>query len=210
MQRVDPGRVAIFGASGSGKSTLARKLIEGQDRVIIFDVMHEYSGQVVSRPLELMEKLAAAGEKPYRIVYRPPQMSDREKELSDLVPYLFAVQRPYKEGKWNNSLCLVVEEMSLSYANLQRPSEKDAFAEICMTGRHYGIGVIGISQRPADVSKKFMDNASELYCLRQGSHASISTLGKVIGPRATELADLEVGNYLYFKNGELTEGRAAA
>ena len=64
-------------------------------------------------------------------------------------------------------MTLVVEEMNLSFPVAGGVHKCTGFAEICSRGRHYGIDVIGASQRIAEVDTRFRGNCTESVVLRQ-------------------------------------------
>lgn len=204
MQQVDPRRIAIFGASGTGKSTRVRQLIAERERVIVYDVLHEYKGHIVTSLVDVMEAVKAAWGKPFKIVYRPAIGTDREKELHNLSMALFRVQEPYKAGQWKHPVTLVVEEMSTCYNVSQRPPERDGFGELCSMGRHYGIGVIGVSQRPAQVGTNFRGNVSETYGFRLAENTDIQYFRQKFGSAvAASMPDLAVGECQFLKDGQV-------
>jgi len=184
MQQIDPGRTAVYGASGTGKTTLVKQLVAKVPRAIIYDVKHEYSGfQMVTNMVDLMQAIKAKWASDFKIIYRPPIGTDREKELNDLSNRLFQLQAPYKDedNPFWLPITLVVEEMSLCYRNVIRPADRDGFGELCSLGRASGIGVIGVTQRPAQVGGNFKGNLSATYAFRLEDVNDIDVLRKKHG-----------------------------
>lgn len=142
--------IAVMGATGSGKSTFVKQLIAEARRLLVWDAMSEYSqGEVVSSMSALHVALSNAGRtKPFRIVFRPTfDDTIRQRQFEVFCSLAHAV----------GSLTLVVEELRFVTTPSRAPA---AWAKVTMTGRHKGLRVIGISQRPASIDKDFLGNAT--------------------------------------------------
>lgn len=160
--------ICIFGKRGSGKSTLAKKLLRGKSRVIVFDPLGEYSGRLVSDPLELFKTIRRA--KRFFIVYRP---TDARKEF----PWIARIA--YEIGE----LCLVAEEISWAIS----PAKMDPRIEILIRmGRHKGVELIGISRRPAEVNRDLTANAGTIHIFRTTEPRDIKYFRDLLGRDAAE------------------------
>jgi len=140
--------ILIFGKRGSGKSYLANKLIENEQRVLVFDTLGEYTEGVV---FEDYEKFAGFWRvmyrQPYRLIYRPLKPDQEIEQIAELV---------YTIG----NICFVVEEIDC-YCTAYQISE--SFAHVVQRGRHKNITLIGITQRPYGINRLLTSQAKEIY-----------------------------------------------
>jgi DNA helicase HerA-like ATPase len=200
---------AIFGARGSGKSTLARRLIGSAERVIFFDPIGDHARELGIPQARGLDRLAERmrGRASFRLAFHPPPGREIEAldHLSRLV--LDRVQKPYFEGRSAREILLVVEEINLAYC---APLDPDwpSFTRVCLQGRHYGVNVIGITQRPKLVHPNFRDNAAETYILRlEGAddrQAVISRIGREHAETINRLGDHE---WIRVHKGQVEQGR---
>jgi DNA helicase HerA-like ATPase len=173
------GRIGIWGASGSGKSAYTKRRIKTARRVVVFDPLDEYGFKRVSR-LDDVRRAMIADPHIFKVSYVPPAGKEPA-ALSGLCNLLMRAQKPYKDTGKGQGITLVIEEMNLSFPVAGGAQKCPGFAEICSRGRHYGIEVIGISQRIAEVSTRFRGNCTETVVFRQK------------GPRDQEAAAAELG-----------------
>lgn len=200
----------ICGRRGSGKSTRAEILARSHRATIAFDPTDEYRGFGYTRCAslgELRDAMARSWRKGFRLAYVPP--GGREAQaLHHLSGLLFAAQRPYYEGRSKRLLCTVVDEMALSYPASRLPDGMAGFQRVVNVGRHYGLEVIGVSQRPAEVSPTFRGNAAETYIYPLHSATDRATVLQMIGrEHDAVLRALEPHRFLHFMDGKVKTGR---
>jgi|SRR5579883_235726 len=163
--------VAVFGRRGSGKTTRTRALVEGCPAVICFDPLGQWSREFGYCPvgnLSLLHSLLREGwSSGFKIAFTP-DAPDYPAALHELSTYLWHVQQPYERGRLRRKLTLVVEEMNLSVPVHALPAAQRGFLQLVLQGRHRGIEIIGVSQRPALVSADFRANVSETYVFALG------------------------------------------
>lgn len=210
MQGKDATRIGVYGASGSGKSTLVKTMLKSDHRQIVFDPMDEYTAYGYRRfeKLPVMGKaLAKAWGKGFRFCYVPP--ANREPvALHQLARMLKAMQSDYKANRDKRKITLIVEELNLSFPVTSLPQELAGFSDICSRGRHYGINIIGITQRPAEVNTRFRGNLEGQYIFRLAEHNDISAIQKTLGPEgAAEVKALAQHEYIHFVNGNREKGK---
>lgn len=204
----------VAGMKGQGKTALSDFLARDRARIVVFDVLGEYQGKGYVRAHSIGEvlKLIRKGwKRGYRIAYFP----SREKmpfQLDELSGLLLRVQEPYfktPDGKEPPipKVLFIVEEMRWSY-NHAAAAQYSNFATIMTLGRHYGLDVIGTTQRIAEVSPNFRGCCDVRFFFAQEEHTDITTITKMIGPKnRAALMGLQVHEYLRLYRNQLSKGR---
>lgn len=202
------GRIGIWGRSGSGKSTYAKRLIKGRKRIVVFDPLSEYGGAgfKVVHTVDAVRRAMRADWRGFRIAIVPSAGSE-PRTLSSLCKLLMAAQQPYKETGKGAGVTLVVEEMSLSFPVSGGAQKAPGFAQVCSMGRHYGIEVIGISQRIAEVATRFRGNCTETVVLRQKGPRDLDAAAAELGVGRAQVEALGRLEYLHEKDGKITPGK---
>jgi len=138
----------IMGKRGSGKSYLAKKMIQAASRLLVYDPMGEYfGGVVVDDFLELRDFWLKVYRGRFRIIYRP---IDAEAEFAPICRLAWACE----------NLTFLIEEVQ-TFCNPR--SICTDFKAIIAKGRKKEIEVIGVTQRPAEISKLLTSQAKEMY-----------------------------------------------
>jgi hypothetical protein len=199
------GRAFITGKSGSGKSNTAsvvvERLLSGGYPVLIVDSDGEYYG--LKEEFELLhagadeecdiqvepehaEKLASlALEENVPIVLDVSGYLDdgvRSELVLEVARHLFA-----KEKKLKKPFLLLIEECHEYIpegGGLDRTGEM--LVKVGKRGRKHGLGVAGISQRPADVKKDFITQCDWLVWHRLTWENDTKVVGRILG---SEYAD---------------------
>ena len=208
------GRIGVWGRSGSGKSTYVKRLIRGRRRLVIFDPLAEYGPELAIRSVEHrradslddVRKAIASDWTGFRVAYVPPAGKEAQ-ALSALSKLLMAAQKPFKDGRSRMGLTLVVEEMNLSFPVSGGAQKAPGFADICSRGRHYGIEVIGVSQRIAEVATRFRNNCTETVVLAQKGPRDIDAAAAEIGGDRRLVTGLQNLEYIHEKAGQITRGK---
>lgn len=108
------------------------------------------------------------------------------------------------QDEWQ--ITLVIEEMNPGYPAQALPAHFHGMARVCNQGRHYGVNVIGVTQRPALVSATFRGNISEAYIFPlswgEDKNAILQMLGREHADGLTRLQDYRC---LHWRNGHVTE-----
>lgn len=207
--------VGVWGGRGSGKSTCVKELVRDRDRLIVFDPIGDWERERGYKGVKDFSALLLALKKNwsqgFRFVMTSPRGQDPRALLERLSMILFRVQEPYFHGKDRRKITLVVEEMALSYPERTLGAKERSFMELCNLGRHYGVEIIGISQRVAEVKKNFVGNCAEHYFFRMGAAIDAQTATQFIGSRHKEaLTGLRDHEYLRFSRGNVERGRNRA
>jgi hypothetical protein len=200
------GRGFVTGKSGSGKSNtasvIAEELLEAGFPLLIVDTDGEYYGLK-----EEYEMLHAGADEECDIQIGPEhaeQMATLALEenvpiILDVSGYLdedvadellrkVARQLFVKEKKMKKPFLLVVEEVHEYIPEGGGVGETgNLLIKIGKRGRKHGLGILGISQRPADVKKDFITQANWLVWHRLTWDNDTKVVGRIIDTEYTEL-----------------------
>ncbi|MBQ8671617.1 MAG: hypothetical protein IJ525_03745 [Alphaproteobacteria bacterium] len=202
-QITDSRRVGIFGASGSGKTTKALTLVAKCQRLIVFDALDDFVGKFrrFTSLDDLKSYLIKNYVKGFRVAYVPPYGSEI-KALSDLSKFIRELQTGFKIQQHNAKITLFVDELNLSFPlGLTRKKPDNGFGFLCNQGRHYGVNLIGVSQRMSLVDMPFRANLSDLYIFRLADWNDVKTAISMLGtPYKGGILNLQ--NYKYYYKNE--------
>jgi hypothetical protein len=186
-----PGVVAFIGASRMGKSEGAKELLRGRRGLVLVwspleptDRYAQYLGAVVVRTLGAVIAAIRAGCK--RVVLWP--MPGTAKEWQARFELFCTVARSCKGA------AVMVDELSLVTTASHAPH---AWRNLCCSGMHDGILVVGSAQRPAQIDKDFLDNCTEVRCYRLGTLRSAVAVAEVIHCEPRDLLVLPKYHYLH-------------
>jgi hypothetical protein len=153
--------IAVMGASGTGKSSYIKgELLKRYDRLLVWSPLEDtddyggFSGGVVVRS-RITELVANVQGDARAIVYQPTG----DKKAVDRQFDAFC-RIAWEMGQGTKVL---VEELS----GVTMPSwSPPAWRKLSTAGRHKGLTVIGVAQRPANIDKDFLGNCTEIRCYR--------------------------------------------
>jgi len=207
------GRSFITGKSGSGKSNTASVVIEnllsnGYPAMIV-DVDGEYYGLK-----EEYEILHAGADDECDIVVSP----EHAEKIADLaleqnVPIILDVSGYLEEETANELLLEVVRQLFAKEKRLKKPfllvveecheyipegggmdETGKMLIKVGKRGRKHGLGIVGISQRPADVKKDFITQCDWLCWHRLTWDNDTKVVGRILGSKyANAVEDLGDG-----------------
>lgn len=197
-------RLGVFGASGSGKSYRAKQLTAGLRRVIFFDPLGDFvtGSKVFTNYDNLVKFLLSNWTTGFRISYRP-EFGNEVAELDRLSKMLVLLQYGYGCVHWGK-LTLVVDELDEGFpSGITQKNPKNGFAYLCKRGRHFGINLIGCSQRTAQVDVCFRGNLTGLYLFRHVDPIDTEKALQMLGREyAADFRNLNDREYIY-KSGAL-------
>lgn len=206
-------QIFIAGAKGWGKSTLARELTGRDKRRIVLDPSGDWerSGLAgTSRLSVVSETIARNWQRGFAIVYRAPVGSENV-ELARLAMLLHAylVERGLYRRRASDELTVIVDEMADAYSTADQQSRACRWTrKMVAQGRHWGVSLVGISQRPQDVSAQFRDLSDEYYAFAlhsdTGQRAVIDAMGRANGAAYLSLGKHE---YLAKRAGVVSRGK---
>ncbi|MDJ1434115.1 DUF87 domain-containing protein [Halostagnicola sp. A-GB9-2] len=206
------GRGFVTGKSGSGKSNtasvIAEELLEAGYPLLIVDTDGEYYGLK-----EEYEMLHAGADEECDIQIGPEHAEQMASlALEENVPVILDVsgyldedvasellretarQLFVKEKKLKKPFLLVVEEVHEYIPEGGGMGETGKLLiKIGKRGRKHGLGILGISQRPADVKKDFITQANWLVWHRLTWENDTKVVGRIIDSEYSELVS-ELGD----------------
>ncbi|OAQ54452.1 hypothetical protein HTG_02570 [Natrinema mahii] len=207
------GRGFVTGKSGSGKSNtasvIAEELLEAGYPLLIVDTDGEYYGLK-----EEYEMLHAGADEECDIQIGPEHaeqmatiaLEENVPVILDVSGYLdsdvadellreVARQLFVKEKKLKKPFLLVVEEVHEYIPEGGGVGETgNLLIKISKRGRKHGLGILGISQRPADVKKDFITQANWLVWHRLTWDNDTKVVGRIIDTEYSDLvSDLDDG-----------------
>lgn len=173
----DAEAFAIYGRRKSGKSHLTKKLIKNHKRILVFDPMNEYGKlrgwKSVFSVDEMHEVACAKWNTGFKIAFNVDK--NYQEELHRMSAVIWTMQKAA-----TRKILIVVEEMNLGYP----PNVKDAyfgFPKLVMQGRHRGVEIIGITQRPNAVNRNFRSNCAASYFFPLEDEEDIKIIQRKVG-----------------------------
>jgi len=173
--------IFVSGQRGSGKTTWVKRYLENLDRFILWDFLAEYDqGKRFENIQDFLEHCEA---------------------LSEHGGFLDVVLNPIDETSFPffcraalplGNLYVIVEELDVVARANWAPIE---FQAMVKRGRHYNVNVIGVSRRPAEVSRLFTSQATRFILFRQVEPTDISYFRSMVGIQANKLPSLDQFHY---------------
>jgi len=207
------GRTGVWGRSGSGKSSFVKATIRGRKRIIVFDPLGEYGAEGLkliehkSRDgLDHVRQAMAKSWRTFRLAYIPPAGKEVA-ALNGLSRLLLRAQANFQATGRGAEILLVVEEMNLAFPVAGGAEKNPGFAAICSRGRHYGIEVIGVSQRIAEVATRFRGNCSETVVFAQKGARDLDAAAIETGAGKDVIRNLKNLEYVFTSGGTVCRGK---
>lgn len=181
-QIIDSEIICVIGRRGSGKTTLAKAvLIPSFPRFIIFDQLDEYAD---------MENVSIATNKTDLIELI--EIGENIRIPSDTIPFETVTEIVNKIAY---NYYLVVDEFHMLFQfHMRFLSDYPAFRNIVLTGRHSGVGLLLITQRPTHIPMDVLSQATKLYVFNVYHKNDIKHIAAVINT-ADELTTLNQFEY---------------
>lgn len=204
--------ISIFGQRGSGKTTKAKELLNDakRKRVIIYDIKGEYPFQKIHGMTNLALFLKKNFTGAFRISYVPVarEKSEQIAELSKLCYALVNAQRLEVEKGRGKNLTILAEEMSMCAPNQKYPAGQGGFEYAVNVARDWGIEIIGVSQRPAQVNTDYRGNASLCYYFGLADVLDVGAVASKLGKdKAEELRSFKPHEFYEFHRGAIRKGK---
>ena len=171
---------AVMGSSGSGKSAYVKQELRGLQpaRLLVFDPMAEYGDFAKAAPSMSALVRTAARSKTFALRWVPRgDNKARMAQFRALCALAFVL----------GDLTLVVEELQTVTLPAYAPPE---WSDCTLRGRHKGLRIFGIAQRPAGVDKNFFGNATVTRTGRLNYDDDIRTMANVLRVSIDEIQAL--------------------
>ncbi len=205
--------VCVFGCRGSGKSTVAKALVKDRPKVIVFDVMGEYTGGKFVRCntlSEVKDAMRARWSEGFQISYVPPNGTYHVEALHELALLVWQVQATYEDGRDSRMLTLVIEEAHMGFPNTQLPRDQQGMVQLVTLGRHRGIEGIAITQRPALLNTVYRSCAPQSYIFALDHEDDQASVVKTVGREHAEaVRTMPDFNFLLRERGSVRMGKTA-
>lgn len=208
------GRGFLTGKSGSGKSNsmgvVVEELLDRGIPVCIIDTEGEYTGlkdqytvlhagahescDVTVTPTDAMTIADTLLERHIPVILDTSEFLDSEvmnELVADVVRQIFERQKTLQ-----HPMLLVVEECHEFVPQRGGEDIKEMFITIAKRGRKRGLGVCGLSQRPASVDKDFITQCDWNVWHRLTWPNDVAVASEVLGDHAAAVEDLAVGESL--------------
>jgi DNA helicase HerA-like ATPase len=152
-------KIAILAPTRWGKTTLARRLLDAFPRTFILDVATQFPKEDTDFVVESISELGALSkllihhaEKTFRVIRRYPENFDGDyaADLDAVIRLAYAI----------GGVMIIADEFQ-EFMNREHVSRE--LKTLLLRGRHKGVGITGISQRPAEVSKTFVAQCTHFF-----------------------------------------------
>ncbi|OGL22449.1 hypothetical protein A2707_03945 [Candidatus Saccharibacteria bacterium RIFCSPHIGHO2_01_FULL_45_15] len=199
---------ALLGITGSGKSHLAREIVRelsSNTKVIIVDFTGEWARELDDLSIENMavgggniDDFLKDESKPIGII-TVPDMSNTE-DILDQTQKLFERVFNFAKQKYQDDepckIALVLEEAhtitpEANFLGVGGDFGKakaiiSKMSQIALQGRKYGVGMLVIAQRTANVSKTVLTQCNTVICFQAYDETSFNFLGNYVGKSFVE------------------------
>ena len=158
----------VYGETGSGKSTAAKALLRERAHIFAIDPMGEYGGADWSVCETRRGVLNAVTDrirkgKRLKISYRCGGAYATEAPWLARAIYCFQMANKGTVGV-SPHVTLVMEEANAYYpAQAIQSGPAQIFDELVLRGRHYGVNILAVTQRPSLISTTLRGNAGEIW-----------------------------------------------
>jgi len=175
--------ILITGQRGQGKTTYIKNQISLYNRVIIFDLLGEFTYYEMANNLrEFFTKLSACkGDNFFVLNYFNPKNSDEDFRI-----VCEAVNRL-------KDIMLVVDEIDYFCSTHSIPKE---FDEIVKRGRHQALQLIVATRRPHEIPPIIRSQVSQLVTFRHIEPRDLQYLREIIDLPEEEISKLEKFHYI--------------
>lgn len=201
--------IFVSGGTGSGKSSWVKHHLKNTRRVIAMDVKGEYADLQGFTKATTVDQVRQAFVKNYRgakvALVCPPHK--REAMANRLAAWVRnELQANFKKTRLE--LVMIMEEMHRYFpAHGGAMKACPDIAGLCSDGRHDGVQLIGVTQRPRGMNVEFRDNAVEIVAFKQGTVPSQKAMAEELGLAShREIAALNKLEFYRLKGGDLSKG----
>lgn len=189
----------VFGPRGSGKSTLARWIASREEKVLAFDPQGDYrGGQWINARTRAEVENAVIGQSGgvLRVSYTPDfDVADPVEEGVWLADTGRIIQRLYPAAD-PRALMLLYDEAHLAIPNKPLTALGGPLRRAVLQGRHDGIGLLIVTQRPSNVSTDARAQAAETFAFRMDLKNDRKAVEDIHGDAAPLMRGLKKYHFL--------------
>lgn len=179
----------VIGKRGSGKSWLVKFLTRDSKRLVVYDIMSEYTDGVTfedTEKKELGDFWRQVYKQDFRIVYRPMQTKTEIEWLAEAI---------YTLG----NLTFIVEEIDSICTAWEIPQWMQA---IIQRGRHRNIEMIGVTPAPFGIHRDLTRQAKDIFVFKTNEPRDMQYLRQLLGESIEEkLTALEPYQFIHWSEG---------
>lgn len=190
----------VLGQRGSGKTTWVKRQLPTLPRFILWNTVNDdYTGfEVVNDTEGLYHYVWKKRHGICQVVVN--YLGERGQEEKELEGLLFTCQ----VAEAVENVCLVIEEID-QYATTQvMPYE---LRRLLKLGRHFGVSMIAVSRRPAEINRLITSQAQRFICFKTIEPNDVRYLTSIIGESARELPEIPLLHYLDWRHGQIEKGK---
>ncbi|MCX6730765.1 MAG: DUF87 domain-containing protein [Candidatus Roizmanbacteria bacterium] len=193
--------IALLGITGSGKSFITQKIIGNlahDTRIICIDFTGEWKKKFSATEFKLINKdniVAYLAERNSKVgIFELPALSnttDVLKETQQFLENLFNYAKNQYDANSPIKAALVLEEAHTITPETSFLGEMGDYSsnkalvnkmtQVALQGRKYGVGLLVIAQRTANVSKTVLTQCNTVICFQAFDETSFSFLGNYVG-----------------------------
>lgn len=171
-------KIAVWGASGSGKTTLGMSMLEPLKGKVQLAVIDPYDKRGHRTAADAAQAL-----------YRGETAILRNANPDQAIPFIYAA---YGASSLAKPVFLVCDEAP-DYLD----KEGDMLKRVFTQGRHRGLGIMLMGQRPSMVKTTYRTQCRKTRWLQLVDHSDLDTARKVIGPaKADQLPHFKRGEFV--------------
>ena len=180
-------RIFITGKTQSGKSFLAKHVLQQFNNRLIYDIKREYSALgLIVRSMKDLDRAIKGGCN--KVVYQPEDLSPEH--FNDFCGYV------YKNLK---NIMLCIDEVHNFCTKSFIPSEFKKIITITQ-GDPYRIGVISITQRPANTHNDVISNSSLYIAFKLNLRNDIKAVEDSTGIPEDQLRELPYRRFFVYND----------
>lgn len=201
MSANKPNLTAIIGTTGSGKSSGVKERLQefGGAMMLIWSPLEETDeyakfvrGKVFRGKRQLSEFARAAATGKGRYIYESE--ADEEAALHAEFDLFCMIAYKSNPSKTEKNVLVLSEEL----ADVTKPGWSPRWwKKLSTQGRHQGLEIIGVSQRPAGLDKTFLSLCTEVRCYTLSTPAECKYMAETMHCTPEEINQLPYYHYIH-------------
>lgn len=199
--------LALLGITGCGKSYLAQKIIEEllvDTKIICIDFTGEWKKNIDAIKYNLINKddidSYLSGDDKKIAIFELPALSNTTEvlvETQEFIEKIFNFAKSQYDSGSPAKIALVLEEAHTITPETNflgdfgdysaNKALVNKMSQIALQGRKYGVGLIVIAQRTANVSKTVLTQCNTVVCFQAFDETSFTFLGNYVGKEMIQI-----------------------